>query len=111
MAKLSEADIQEIKRIYTETGSYAETARRTGRAASTVKKYATGEASAKSAKTTKKDDNLIYFESIRKNLLNENIEPVPIEQIQLPDNFKSWTILTDAEREAMSLNYISKESE
>lgn len=111
MAKLSEADIQEIKRVYAETGSYAETARRTGRAASTVKKYATGEAPVKATKGAKKDDNLIYFEDIRKSLLEDSIEPLPIEQIQKPENFKSWTILTDAEREAMSLNYISKESE
>lgn len=57
----------------------------------------------------KKDADLIYFEDISKRLLEDGpIEPLPVDQIELPDNFKSWTILTDAERAAMNLNYISK---
>ena len=47
--KLSAEDITEIKKVYAETGSYAETARRLHRSAATVKKYVSGETS--SAKT------------------------------------------------------------
>lgn len=105
--KLSAEDIAEIKKVYAETGSYAETARRLHRSAATVKKYVSGEVPAPTKK--KKDADLIYFEDISKRLLEDGpIEPLPVDQIKLPDNFKSWTILTDAERAAMSLNYISK---
>ena len=105
--KLSAEDIAEIKKVYAETGSYAETARRLHRSAATVKKYVSGEVPAPVKK--KKDADLIYFEDISKRLLEDGpIEPLPIDQIKLPDNFKSWTILTDAERAAMNLNYISK---
>lgn len=111
MARLSENDIAEIKKVYAETGSYAETARRLHRSAATVKKYVSGEAPALPAKK-KKDADLIYFEDISKQLLEDGpIEPLPVDQIKLPDNFKSWTILTDAERAAMNLNYISKYKE
>ena len=107
MARLNENDIAEIKKVYAETGSYAETARRLHRSAATVKKYASGEVPAPAKK--KKDVDLIYFEDISKRLLEDGpIEPLPVDQIKLPDNFKSWTILTDAERAAMDLNYISK---
>lgn len=107
MARLTENDIAEIKKVYAETGSYAETARRLHRSAATVKKYVSGEVSAPAKK--KKDADLIYFEDISKRLLEDGpIEPLPVDQIKLPDNFKSWTILTDAERAAMNLNYISK---
>lgn len=110
MARLTENDIAEIKKVYTETGSYAETARRLHRSAATVKKYVSGEASAPAKK--KKDADLIYFEDISKQLLEDGpIEPLSVDQIKLPDNFKSWTILTDAERAAMNLNYISKYKE
>lgn len=105
--KLSAEDIAEIKKVYAETSSYAETARRLHRSAATVKKYVSGEAPAPVKK--KKDADLIYFEDISKRLLEDGpIEPLPVDQIKLPDNFKSWTILTDAERAAMNLNYISK---
>lgn len=107
MARLNENDIAEIKKVYAETGSYAETARRLHRSAATVKKYVSGEVLAPAKK--KKDADLIYFEDISKRLLEDGpIEPLPVDQIKLPDNFKSWTILTDAERAAMNLNYISK---
>lgn len=107
MARLTENDIAEIKKVYAETGSYAETARRLHRSAATVKKYVSGEVQAPAKK--KKDADLIYFEDISKRLLEDGpIEPLPVDQIKLPDNFKSWTILTDAERAAMNLNYISK---
>ena len=107
MARLNENDIAEIKKVYAETGSYAETARRLHRSAATVKKYVSGEVLAPAKK--KKDSDLIYFEDISKRLLEDGpIEPLPVDQIKLPDNFKSWTILTDAERAAMNLNYISK---
>lgn len=107
MARLNENDIAEIKKVYAETGSYAETARRLHRSAATVKKYVSGEVPAPAKK--KKDTDLIYFEDISKRLLEDGpIEPLPVDQIKLPDNFKSWTILTDAERAAMNLNYISK---
>ena len=107
MARLNENDIAEIKKVYAETGSYAETARRLHRSAATVKKYVSGEVPAPVKK--KKDADLIYFEDISKRLLEDGpIEPLPVDQIKLPDNFKSWTILTDAERAAMNLNYISK---
>ena len=110
MARLSENDIAEIKKVYAETGSYAETARRLHRSAATVKKYVSGEAPAPAKK--KKDADLIYSEDISKQLLEDGpIEPLPVGQIKLPDNFKSWTILTDAERAAMNLNYISKYKE
>lgn len=111
MARLTENDIAEIKKVYAETGSYAETARRLHRSAATVKKYVSGEAPAP-ARKTKKDADLIYFVDISKQLLEDGpIEPLPVDQIKLPDNFKSWTILTDAERAAMNLNYISKYKE
>ena len=107
MARLNENDIAEIKKVYAETGSYTETARRLHRSAATVKKYVSGEVPAPVKK--KKDADLIYFEDISKRLLEDGpIEPLPVDQIKLPDNFKSWTILTDAERAAMNLNYISK---
>ena len=107
MARLNENDIAEIKKVYAETGSYAETARRLHRSAATVKKYVSGEVPAPAKK--KKDADLIYFEDISKRLLEDGpIEPLPVDQIKFPDNFKSWTILTDAERAAMDLNYISK---
>ena len=107
MARLNENDIAEIKKVYAETGSYAETARRLHRSAATVKKYVSGEVPDPAKK--KKDADLIYFEDISKRLLEDGpIEPLPVDQIKLPDNFKSWTILTDAERAAMNLNYISK---
>lgn len=105
--KLSAEDIAEIKKVYAETSSYAETARRLHRSAATVKKYVSGEVPVPTKK--KKDADLIYFEDISKRLLEDGpIEPLPVDQIKLPDNFKSWTILTDAERAAMNLNYISK---
>ena len=107
MARLNENDIAEIKKVYAETGSYAETARRLHRSAATVKKYASGEVPAPAKK--KNDADLIYFEDISQRLLADGpIEPLPVDQIKLPDNFKSWTILSDAERAAMNLNYISK---
>lgn len=110
MARLTENDIAEIKKVYAETGSYAETARRLHRSAATVKKYVSGEAPSPVKK--KKDADLICFEDISKQLLEDGpIEPLPVDQIKLPDNFKSWTILTDAERAAMNLNYISKYKE
>ena len=110
MARLTENDITEIKKVYAETGNYAETARRLHRSAATVKKYVSGEAPGPAKK--KKDADLIYFEDISKQLLEDGpIEPLPVDQIKLPDNFKSWTILTDAERAAMNLNYISKYKE
>lgn len=48
--KLSAEDIAEIKKVYAETGSYAETARRLHRSAATVKKYVSGEVPAHAKK-------------------------------------------------------------
>lgn len=101
--KLSVEDIVEIKKVYAETGSYAETARRLKRSPATVKKYVTGEATP----AKKKDSNIINFES----LVNKDIviEPLPIEEIVLPEeNFRSWTVLTTAERNAMNLGTVRK---
>lgn len=98
MARLSEQDIQEIRKIYAEVGSYAETARRVGRAASTVKRYVTGEAT---PKAKKKDADLIDFSTLRP--VDKTIEPLPIDQIKIPDDFKTWTMLTRSERDALNL--------
>lgn len=104
MARLTEEEIQQIKKVYAETGSYAETARRLKRSPATVKKYVTGEAT---PAKKKKDSNIINFES----LVNKDIviEPLPIEEIVLPEeNFRSWTVLTTAERNAMNLGTVRK---
>lgn len=98
MARLSEQDIQEIKKVYAEVGSYAETARRTGRSASTVKKYVSGEVA---PKTKKKDPDLIDFSTLQP--INKTIEPLPIDQIKIPENFSGWTILSRSERDALNL--------
>ena len=98
MARLSEQDIQEIKRVYAEVGSYAETARRTGRSASTVKKYVSGEVA---PKAKKKDPDLIDFSTLKP--IDKNIEPLPIDQIKIPENFSGWTILSRSERDALNL--------
>lgn len=103
--KLSAKDIEEIKKVYAETGSYAETARRLKRSPATVKKYATGECIP--AKNKKKDPDIIDFESLANK--DNLIEPLPIEKIELPkDNFRSWTLLTNAERNAMNLGTVRK---
>ena len=103
--KLSAEDITEIKKVYTETGSYAETARRLHRSPATVKKYATGEATP--AKKKKRDPDIIDFESLANK--DNLIEPLPIEKIVLPEeNFRSWTVLTTAERNAMNLGTVRK---
>lgn len=98
MARLSEQDIQEIKRVYAEVGSYAETARRTGRSASTVKKYVSGEVA---PRVKKKDPDLIDFSTLKP--IDKNIEPLPIDQIKIPENFSGWTILSRSERDALNL--------
>lgn len=98
MARLSEQDIQEIKRVYAEVGSYAETARRTGRSASTVKKYVSGEVA---PKAKKKDPDLIDFSTLKP--IDKNIEPLPIDQIKIPENFSGWTTLSRSERDALNL--------
>lgn len=103
--KLSAEDIVEIKKVYAETGSYAETARRLKRSPATVKKYATGECAP--AKNKKKDPDVIDFESLANK--DNLIEPLPIEQIEIPkENFSSWTILTTQERNAMNLGKVRK---
>ena len=106
--KLSAADIAEIKKVYAETGSYAETARRLHRSAATVKKYVSGETS--SAKT-RQAGNLICLDNFNQEMLAKAVEPLPIEKIEIPDDFKSWTTLTTAERDFMALNYFSRKSE
>lgn len=99
--KLSAEDIAEIKKVYAETGSYAETARRLHRSAATVKKYVSGEvAPAKSKKN--KDPDVIDFESLANK--DNLIEPLPVEEIEIPaDGFRSWTLLTRQERDALNL--------
>lgn len=105
MARLTEEEIQQIKKVYAETGSYAETARRLKRSPATVKKYVTGEATP--AKKKKRDPDIIDFESLANK--DNLIEPLPIEEIELPkDNFRSWTLLTNAERNAMNLGTVRK---
>lgn len=99
--KLSAKDIEEIKKVYAETGSYAETARRLKRSPATVKKYVSGEvAPAKSKKN--KDPDVIDFESLANK--DDLIEPLPVEEIKIPeDGFRSWTLLTRQERDALNL--------
>ena len=108
MARLNENDIAEIKKVYAETGSYAETARRLHRSAATVKKYVSGETS--SAKT-RQAGNLICIDNFNQEMLAKVVEPLPIEEIEIPDDFRSWTTLTTAERDFMALNYFSGKSE
>ena len=48
MTKLTDQDIEKIRQLYAEIGTYAGVSRQTGFAASTVKKYVTGIAPAKS---------------------------------------------------------------
>lgn len=110
MARLTEEKIKQIQEEYAKDPVYSHVAKKCGTTAATVKKYVSGEVPAPVKK--KKDADLIYFEDISKRLLEDGpIEPLPVDQIKLPDNFKSWTILTDAERAAMNLNYISKYKE
>ena len=98
MARLSEQDIQEIKKVYAEVGTYAGTARVTGFSASTVKRYVTGEVT---PKAKKKDPDLIDFSTLKP--IDKNIEPLPIDQIKIPENFSGWTILSRSERDALNL--------
>lgn len=106
MARLTEADIEEIKRVYAEVGSYAETARRTGRSPATIKRYVAGEPTP-AKRTKQKDPDLIDFESI--NVPLEAIEPKPIDEIIIPtDGFRTWTMLNQAEREALNLGTVRK---
>ena len=106
--KLSAEDIAEIKKVYAETGSYAETARRLLRYAATVKKYVSGETS---PAKTRQAGNLICLDNFNQEMLAKVVEPLPIEEIEIPDDFKSWTTLTTAERDFMALNYFSRKSE
>ena len=106
--KLSAEDIAEIKKVYVETGSYAETARRLHRSAATVKKYVSGETS---PAKTKQAGNLICLDNFNQEMLAKVVEPLPIEEIEIPDDFRSWTTLTTAERDFMALNYFSRKSE
>lgn len=104
MARLNENDIAEIKKIYAETGSYAETARRLHRSAATVKKYVSGETS---PAKTKQVGNLIYLDNFNQEMFEKPIEPLPVEEIEIPDDFRFWTTLTTAERDFMALNHFS----
>ena len=106
--KLSAEDIAEIKKVYAETGSYAETARRLHRSAATVKKYVSGETS---PAKTRQAGNLICIDNFNQEMLAKVVEPLPIEEIEIPDDFSSWTTLTTAERDFMALNYFSRKSE
>ena len=101
MGKLTESEIAEIQQVYAEVGNYAETARRLKRSAATVKKYVTPTAKEKTPK-------LIYFDELKKSL-EKDIKPLPIEEIEIPESFASWTTLTYEEREAMNLGEIRKE--
>ena len=96
--KLSLNDIENIKKVYEKIGTYAGTARATGFSASTVKKYVTGEVT---PKAKKKDADLIDFSTLRP--VDKTIEPLPIDQIKIPDNFSSWTTLSRSERNALNL--------
>ena len=106
--KLSAEDIAEIKKVYAETGSYAETARRLHRSAATVKKYVSGETS---PAKTKQAGNFICIDNFNQEMLAKVVEPLRIEEIEIPDDFRSWTTLTTAERDFMALNYFSRKSE
>ena len=98
MARLSEQDIENIKKVYEKIGTYAGTARATGFSASTVKRYVTGEVA---PKAKKKDPDLIDFSTLKP--IDKNIEPLPIDQIKIPENFSGWTILSRSERDALNL--------
>lgn len=105
MARLTEEKIQQIKEAYAKDPVYSHVAKQLGVSPATVKKYATGEATP--VKKKKRDPDIIDFESLANK--DDPIEPLPIEEIELPkDNFRSWTLLTDAERNAMNLGTVRK---
>lgn len=101
MARLTEEKIQQIKDAYAKDPVYSHVAKQLGVSPATVKKYVSGETTpAKSKK--KKDSDIIDFES----LVNKDdlIEPLPVEEIKIPeDGFRSWTLLTRQERDALNL--------
>lgn len=104
MARLTEEKIQQIKEAYAKDPVYSHVSKLLGVSPATVKKYVTGEAT---PAKKKKDSNIINFES----LINKDIviEPLPIEEIVLPEeNFRSWTVLTTSERNAMNLGTVRK---
>lgn len=105
MARLTEEKIQQIKEAYAKDPVYSHISKLLGVSPATVKKYATGEATP--AKKKKRDPDIIDFESLANK--DNLIEPLPIEKIVLPEeNFRSWTVLTTAERNAMNLGTVRK---
>lgn len=101
MARLTEEKIQQIKDAYAKDPVYSHVSKLLGVSPVTVKRYVSGEATpAKSKKN--KDPDVIDFESLANK--DDLIEPLPVEEIEIPaDGFRSWTLLTRQERDALNL--------
>ena len=101
MARLTEEKIQQIKDAYAKDPVYSHVSKLLGVSPATIKKYVSGEvAPAKSKKN--KDPDVIDFESLSNK--DNLIEPLPVEEIEIPaDRFRSWTLLTQQERDALNL--------
>ena len=108
MARLSEEKIKQIQEEYAKDPVYSHVAKKCGTTAATVKKYVSGETS---PAKTRQAGNLICLDNFNQEMLAKAVEPLPIEKIEIPDDFKSWTTLTTAERDFMALNYFSGKSE
>lgn len=104
MARLSEEKIKQIQEEYAKDPVYSHVAKKCGTTAATVKKYVSGETS---PAKTKQVGNLIYLDNFNQEMLAKVVEPLPVEEIEIPDDFKSWTTLTNAERDFMALNHFS----
>lgn len=101
MARLTEEKIQQIKDAYTKDPVYSHVAKQLGVSPATVKKYVSGEVAPAKGKKNK-DPDVIDFESLSNK--DNIIEPLPVEEIKIPeDGFRSWTLLTQKERDALNL--------
>lgn len=98
MARLTDKDIQAIREEYAKDPVYSHVAKKLGFSASTVKRHVTGEAA---PRAKKKDADLIDFSTLKP--IDKNIEPLPIDQIKIPENFSGWTTLSRSERDALNL--------
>ena len=104
MARLTEEKIKQIQEEYAKDPVYSHIAKKCGTTAATVKKYVSGKTS---PAKTKQTENPICLDNFNQEMLAKVIEPLPIEEIEIPDDFRSWTTLTTAERDFMALNYFS----
>lgn len=101
MARLTEEKIQQIKDAYAKDPVYSHVAKLLGVSPATIKKYVSGEV-APAKRKKNKDSDVIDFESLANK--DNLIEPLLVEEIEIPaDGFRSWTLLTQQERDSLNL--------